>query len=166
MEDAKKSRTQKKKEDRELQKLGETLAALPSEQLKMIDIPDELDEAIQFAGETKSHGARRRQLQYIGTLMRTLDPEPIKQDLEAIRCGDARNVSTFKKIEHWRDELKLGNLELMDEILETCPEANRQRLNQLVRNARKELHGQKGVKASRALFRYLKAVGEGSQEAV
>lgn len=158
MEHSPKSRTQKKKEDRELQKLGEALVSLPHEQLKTMEIPEELEEAILFARKTKSRGAHRRQQQYIGALMRTLDPEPIIQALEAIRRGDARSISTFQKIERWRDALKAGDRELMAEIIENYPQADRQRLGQLVRNARKEHHGKKGVKASRTLFRYLKEV--------
>jgi len=65
-----------------LQKLGEQLVALSSEQLKRIDVSDDLRNAVIVAGKTKSHGARRRQLQYIGTLMRDIDPEKSKNCLE------------------------------------------------------------------------------------
>ena len=82
-----KSRTQKKKEDRALQDLGEKLVALPSSQL---ELPDELLEAIESVHEIKSRSARRRQIQYIGALMRHIDPEPIKAALKRIRLGNTR----------------------------------------------------------------------------
>ena len=158
MDDDRKSRTQKKNEARALQKLGEQLVALPPEQLAGIDFSDDLRKAVTEAAKINSHGARRRQLQYIGTLMRAIDPEPIQNALENIRFGDHQKLLAFKKVEKWRDELKQGNSALVEEILNTCPEAERQRLTQLVRNAHKEYEASKGVKSSRILFRYLKQV--------
>jgi ribosome-associated protein len=155
MDDDRKSRTQKKNEARALQKLGEQLVALPPEQLAGIEISDDLRNAVIAAGNIKAHGARRRQLQRIGTLMREIDPEPIQNALENIRFGDHQKLLAFKKIEKWRDELKEGNSALIEEILYTCPDAERQRLTQLARNARNEYEGKKGVKSSRLLFRYL-----------
>jgi len=82
-----KSRTRQKNEDRALQRLGEQLVALPHGQLKTLELPDELITAIESAHKIKSHGARRRQLQYIGVLMRHIDPQPIEAALERIRSG-------------------------------------------------------------------------------
>ena len=158
MDDDHKSRTQKKNEARALQKLGEQLVAMSSEQLENIDISDDLRNAVIVAKKTKSHGARRRQLQYIGTLMRDIDPEPIQNALENIRLGDHQKILAFKKIEKWRDELKEGNRALIEEILNFCPDAERHRLTQLARNARNEYEAEKGVKSSRILFRYLKQI--------
>jgi len=158
MDEDRKSRTQKKNEARALQKLGEQLVALPSEQLAGIDISDELRNAVIAASKIKSHGAKRRQMQYIGTLMRDIDPEPIQDALENIRFGDHQKLLAFKKIEKWRDELKEGKSALIEEILNNCPDAERQRLTQLARNARNEYEAKKGVKSSRLLFRYLKQV--------
>jgi ribosome-associated protein len=85
-----KSRTQKKNEDRALQRLGEELVALPFSQLETIELPDELLTAIQLARKIKSRSARRRQIQYIGALMRHTDPQPIEAALERIRPGNIR----------------------------------------------------------------------------
>ena len=85
-----KSRTQKKNEDRALQRLGEQLAALPFAQLETMGLPDELLSAIELAHKIKSHGARRRQIQYIGALMRHIDPQPIEAALNRIRTGNLR----------------------------------------------------------------------------
>jgi len=90
MDTENKSRTRKKNEDRALQLLGEQLVALPSSQLETMELPDELLTAIKFAHKIRSHGARRRQIQFIGTLMRHIDPQPIGDALERIRSGDLR----------------------------------------------------------------------------
>jgi ribosome-associated protein len=80
-----KSKTQKKNEDRALQRMGERLVALPPGQLETMELPEELLSAIVFTRKIKSRGARRRQMQYIGTLMRRIDPQPIQTALERIR---------------------------------------------------------------------------------
>jgi len=80
-----KSRTRKKNEARALQRLGEQLVALPASRLETMELPDELLTAIEFARKIKSHGARRRQIQYIGALMRHVDPQPIEAALKRIR---------------------------------------------------------------------------------
>lgn len=153
-----KSRTQKKKEDRALQQLGEELLTISAEQLVAIEMPEELAEAVRLGRKTTRHGARRRQLQYIGALMRKIDPAPIRKALDNLRLGDHRKVLAFKKLERWRDALQEGDLAVVEDILIQCPEAERQRLMQLVRNARKEAGIGKTVKASRVLFRYLRQV--------
>jgi ribosome-associated protein len=156
-----KSRTQKKNEDRALQKLGEQLVGLSSEQLKNIEMPEELLEAVRAAMTIKSHGAKRRQMNYIGALMRDIDHVPIRDALGNIRQGDLQKALAFKKVEKWRDELKQGNNKLIEEILDSCPDAERQHLTQLSRNAIKECKSGKGVKSSRLLFRYLKQISQG-----
>jgi ribosome-associated protein len=150
-----KSKTQKKKEADSLQELGENLVKLSKEQLEDIELPSEIYDAVRFAKTIKSHGARRRQMQYIGTLMRNIDPEPVQEAIENIEQGDYRKAAAFKEIETWRDQLIDGNKKLMEEILGKCPDADRQQLTQLVRNAIKERENNKPPGASRALFRYL-----------
>jgi len=85
-----KSRTQKKNEDRALQSLGEQLVALPLGQLENVELPDELLTAIELARKIKSRSARRRQIQYIGVLMRHIDPQPIEAALERIRSANMK----------------------------------------------------------------------------
>jgi ribosome-associated protein len=85
-----KSRTRKKNEDRALQRLGEQLVALPFVQLEAMELPGELLTSIEFARKISSRGARRRQIQYIGVLMRHIDPKPIETALERIRSGNSQ----------------------------------------------------------------------------
>lgn len=158
MEKTEKSRTQKKKEAHMLQKLGEQLLSLTIEQLNSIDMPDELRDAVLEAREMTSHGARRRQIKYVGALVREIDPQPIMDALANIQYGDFQKAAVFKQVEKWRNDLQEGNLDLLEEILRKCSAAERQRLTQLTRNAQAEFKNQTGVKASRALFRYLRQV--------
>ena len=153
-----KSKTQKKQEALELQKMGEKLASLSDEQIRDIDLPAELCDAVKFVKTVKSHGAHKRQMQRIGTLMRKIDPGPIQEALEEIDEGNYRKALAFKEIETWRNELIAGNKMLLEEILLKCPDADRQQLAQLVRNAVKEKAHNKPPRAFRALFRYLREV--------
>jgi ribosome-associated protein len=153
-----KSKTEKKKDAIALQDLGEKLVKLPDEQLKGIDMPEELSNAVRQTKTIKSHGALKRQMQFIGTLMRKIDPAPVREAIDGIEQGNYKKTIEFKETERYRDELMAGNKELMDEILLKYPSADRQQLSQLVRNALKERKDNKPPKAFRALFRYLKEI--------
>jgi ribosome-associated protein len=149
------SRTQLKKEDHARQKLGERLVGLSKEQLDRMDLPDELRAAVSDAAGTTANVARRRHVKHVGSVLRRLDMAPIEKSLEIIDRGDYEQAYAFKKLEAWRDRLREGDTGLIEEILSECPGAERQRLGQLARNARREFEGGKGTKASKALFRYL-----------
>lgn len=158
MDDERKSKTQMKNEVKALQKIGEQLVALSPDQLKTIHLPEELLTAVKNAHQISQHEAKRRQMQYIGKVMRKIDPEPIQKSLFNIQQGNYQKALSFKKIEKWRDELKEGNIEIIEEIINSCPNVQRQRLKQLARNARNPKETAKASKASRALFRYLKEI--------
>ncbi len=158
MDDERKSKTQMKNEVKALQKLGEQLVALSPDQLKRIHLPEELVAAVKDAHQFSQHEANRRQLQYIGKLMREIDSEPIQNALRNIQQGDYQKSLAFKKVEKWRDDIKAGNSEIIEEILDICPNAQRQQLNQLSRNVRNSKEAAKAAKASKALFRYLKEI--------
>lgn len=158
------SRTQKKNQDRALQAAGESLAALAPEQIDAMDMPEELREALHFVRKTTSHGARRRQMQYIGSLMRHIDSEPLQRALDNLRFGDLQAAAKFKRIERWRDGLAAGDQSMLDEIMAAHPSTDRQRLAQLARNARKQVDAGEKTKSARTLFRYLKKLADGSGE--
>ena len=154
------SRTKKKKNDKAYQTLGERLVELPENQLERIDLPEEIKDEVILARNTTAHGALRRQVKYIGSLLRDTDITYIENALAVFDRGDYEQKFEFKKLETWRDQLKAGDMELINEILAECPLAERQQLAQLARNARKESEENRGTKASKALFRYLKEVLE------
>lgn len=148
-----KSKSQKKREMHSLQELGERLAELSEAQRKKMDLPEELEEALSFAGKIKSRGAKRRQMQRIGRLMREADTEPIHEALAGFERERQRSLMHIRQAEQWRDALVSGDDFPLSEISERFTEADRQRLRQLIRNARKEAEKPSG--AARALFRYL-----------
>jgi len=153
-----KSKSQRKREMLALQSLGEELVQLREEQIRRIAISEDLREAVLFARHLKKREALRRQLQYIGTLMRDADPEPIRKALDEISRGLTMDRQLFRKIEQWRDALVNGNDELLEEIAEEFPHADLKWLRQCALNARKEKAGNQPPKSSRALFRYLKNI--------
>ena len=102
------------------------------------------------------HGARRRQLQFIGKLMRDIDPEPIQQYFEAQRQKARQQVQIHHDLEHWRDRLIDEGDPAVESFLQEHPQADRQHLRQLVRQAKKEQAQNKPPKSSRALFRYIR----------
>ncbi len=152
------SKSQMKKEMLALQALGEKLVELSADQIKKIDMPMELRDALFFAKKIDKGEARRRQLQYIGVLMRKADPEPIQKALDIISKGQLQNAKQFEELERWRDELVEGSDGLLEEIVSRG--ADRQTLRHLVLSARKEREGNKPPKASRALFRFLRALSK------
>lgn len=156
----KKSRTQLKKEATALQKIGEKLVQLSDEQLRRMDLPARLIDAIGDIRQMTSHGARRRQMQYIGSLMRNVDAAPIEKALLEIEQGEYQRARAFQRLEDWRDRLVNGDGEAMMEILDALPRVDRQRLGQLVRSARKEKRTNKPPKSARNLFRYLRELSE------
>ena len=149
-----KSKSQRKREMMALQAMGRQLVELTPHQIEKIEMPQELREALLFAKTLKRSEALRRQLKYIGALMRDIDLEPISKALELISRGQRQDAKLFRRLEWWRDGLVGGNDELLEEILNDFPDTDRQRLRQLVLNARKEKEQDKPSKATRALFRH------------
>jgi len=155
-----KSKSQVKREMLALQSLGERLFDLPADRIKMIEMPPELRDALLFGKTIRKGEARRRQIQYIGALMREIDPGPIEKVLDSIQRGHFQNTEHFKELERWRDELVGGNEGSLEEIVSKFPAADRRTLRRLALNARKEREENRPPKASRALFRLLKELSE------
>lgn len=147
-----KSRTQIKREMEALQALGEELIHLPLETLDAMGLPPDLVAAVTAARGMSQRGARRRQLQFIGRLMRAVDPAPIRRFLaDRHRCS-SRAAQAFKTAETWRDLLVSGSDAPLLEVRAHFPQADHRHLEQLVRNARR-VDGSAG--AGRLLFRFL-----------
>jgi len=91
------SKTKKKKEALSLQALGEQLVTLSAEQLRQIDLPEKIFNAVTLAKTIKKHGARDRQMQYIGTLMRKCDPTPVQEALLRIEQGKPIGTPIMQK---------------------------------------------------------------------
>jgi ribosome-associated protein len=149
------SKTKKKREMHELQALGAALVELPETRLKTLAIDEQLRAAVLEAKRIKSHEARRRQIQYIGRLMRDLDPQPIRALLAEIEGGSAQANARHRRLEAWRERL-IGDDEALTAFAAEHPGADLQALRTLIRNTRKEQKEGKPPRAYRELFRILK----------
>ncbi len=149
------SKTKRKHEMHALQALGSTLLELPPSQLDALDIPEELAEAVREARRISSHEAKRRHLQYIGRLMRKVDPDPIRTAVAEIQGRSAAARARHRRIEQWRDRL-LDDDQTLTEFAREHAGADLQALRTLIRNARREIAGKRAPHAQRELFRLLR----------
>ncbi len=149
------SKTEMKNDMNELQKLGEELVELKPSQLEKIPLSEDLADAIKDAQRFNKE-AKRRQLQFIGKLMRNIDPEPIQLALDKIRNKHSQNTAVLHKLEQLRDRIVEQGDDAINDALELYPEIDRQRLRQLARQAKKEKGSNKPPKASREIFQILK----------
>ena len=151
------SKTKRKQQMHELQALGVALVELPETQLHEIEIPQALREAVLEAKRIKSHEAKRRQLQYIGRLMRELDPAAIRARLDAIEGSSAEATARHRRLEALRERLLEDDGALTDYVASHAG-ADLQALRTLIRNARREQKEGRPPRAHRELFRLLKAL--------
>lgn len=155
------SKTQRKKQSHELQGLGEALVALPESRLAALEIPESLRDALKEYRRTKTHEGRRRQMQYIGKLMRKIDPEPLQEAVAAAQMGRAVDALALHQAERWRAEL-LADDEAVTRFKAEHAGADVQQLRSLVRSARKDAAAapeQRSGKAFRDLFRFIRDAG-------
>ena len=151
------SKTRKKREMHELQALGAALVELPEAQLKALPIDEQLRAAVLDAKRIRSHEAKRRQIQYIGRVMRDVDPAPIRAALAEIEGGSAQANARHRRLEAWRERL-VGDDEALTAFAAEHPGADLQALRALIRNSRKEQKEGKPPRAYRELFRVLKEI--------
>ena len=144
-----------------LQDLGEALVALEPKRLAELaaeaSLPDTLVDAIREARAITAWGARKRQLQYIGKLMRDVDPEPIRKRLELLAHGRAAGAARLHALEQWRERL-MAEPAMLDHLAAEFPELDRPRLRSLIHKARDERERGSTPHAFRELFRALKAL--------
>ena len=149
------SKTKKKRLVEELQTLGATLIGLPAVQLDALGLPAELLAAVREAQRITSHEARRRQVQFIGKVMRRIDPEPVRAAVAAITDQSATARARQKRLERWRERLIADDAALTEFAGEHAG-ADLQGMRTLIRNARREIAESKPPRAQRELFRVLR----------
>ena len=149
------SKTEMKTDMEALQKLGEELVTLKPSVLEKFPLSEDLALAIQDAQRFKNE-AKRRQLQYIGKLMRNIDPEPIQAALDKVRNKHSQATAELHKLEQLRNRIVEEGDAAISEVMDMYPEADRQRLRQLARQANKEKKANKPAKAFREIFQILK----------
>jgi ribosome-associated protein len=155
------SKTKRKEAMHALQDIGKELVKLPANKLERLALPDDLRRAVEDCRRFTKHEAIRRQLQYIGRLMRSVDEEPIARQLAAWRGESEEEKALLHRIERWRDRL-IENDEALTLFLNDYPQADATQFRQLIRNARHEAASSKPPKSSRAIFKLVREVVEGA----
>jgi ribosome-associated protein len=155
MQDELTSKTRKKKDMLALQELGMKLVELNEQQLETMQLPDNLLAAVQEARRLSKHEARRRQMQYIGRLMREVDATAIRDQIEKWLGQGRAHTAQLHALERWRDELLAGDPALA-RFMQEYPSADSQKLRTLIRNARREQIAALPLKSYRVLFRVLR----------
>jgi ribosome-associated protein len=155
------SKSELKRRMTALQDLGVALTRLSDRELSQIPIDDErLRRAIVEARRIASRSARRRHLQFIGKLMRDIDPAPIQQALDALYSSHQAETDRFHELETLRDEVLANGDAGVQAVMDRWPGADRQQLRQLVRQHRRERADGQAPAASRKLFKYLRTLQE------
>lgn len=150
------SKSQRKREANALQDLGQRLLTLSDKQLKEIDMPESLLDAVQLAKTIKARSGLKRQLQYIGKIMRNIDAEPIETFFGKLddKHHDANKV--FHQLERWRDRILSEGNDVLTELKDEFPDVDLQRMRQLMRNAANTKNEKTSTRAKREIFQYLK----------
>ena len=151
------SRTRKKREVEALQELGAGLVDLPPAQLDAMALPGPLDAAVREAQRIRSREARRRQIQYIGKIMRSVDPAPIRAALDGWRAETGHFVAEHKRAEAWRERL-LADESALVELAAEYPAADVASLHSLIQAAARERAAGQPPRSYRQLYQALRAL--------
>jgi len=152
------SKSQLKRDMTALQKLGEELVSQPKDRVLRVPMPEDVRDAILDCQKIKDHEGRRRQMQYVGKKMRTLDEDEIgaiQKVLDSWKGASKAETAAMHALERRREKLLADDNTLTD-LLQQHPEVDAQQLRALIRNARKEQAENKPPKAYREIFQILK----------
>ncbi len=155
-DEARQSKSARKREAASLQELGVELAGLPDPEIAALDLPDKLFAALRDLKRLPSHGAQLRQRQYIGKLMRDIDPAPVLAKLAERKLRHDSEIRRFQLVERWRDRLLSDPASALGELLEEYPEADRAVLTKLLEKAERERVDRRAPAAARELFAFLR----------
>ncbi|NOR73200.1 MAG: DUF615 domain-containing protein [Mariprofundaceae bacterium] len=150
------NKSQLKREADALFELGKRLVELEKSTLQSLELPNELASAVDAAKEIRSNNALKRQFKLIGKMLRSIETEGLQKVIEDRDLQHRKGVGEFHHVEKWRDRLIAEGNSAVSELLDRYPDVDRQRLNQLVRSAAKEVQLGKPPKSSRQLFRFLR----------
>lgn len=161
------SKSQLKREMTALQKLGEELVEQARERVKRVPMPEDVRDAILECQQIKDHEGRRRQMQYVGKKMRTLDEEEvalIQKTIDSWKGASKSETAAMHALERQREKL-LADDNVLTELLSANPQLDVQQLRTLIRNARKEQAENKPPKAYREIFQILKELQKSRKNA-
>ncbi|WP_047541309.1 ribosome biogenesis factor YjgA [Methylotenera versatilis] len=156
------SKTKLKAEADAQQAIGKKLINLSKDKLIKLDLPEALFDAVMEAKRLTANGAVRRQLQYIGRLMRDVDNAPIVEQLSAWEGKNTQENARFHTMERWRARL-IAEPNALSEFLTKFPQADIQQIRTLIRNAQREATAEKPPKSSRELFKLIREISEVSE---
>jgi ribosome-associated protein len=153
------SKTQLKQKSHDLQALGVAVSGLSDERLAAIPMAEKLREAIEMFRRTRTHEGRRRQMQFVGKLMRGADEEALREAVAAATLGSARETLALHEAERWRAAL-IADDEALTQWLQAHPQTDTQQLRSLVRAARRDAAGlapeARQPRSFRDLFQFIK----------
>lgn len=157
--DTRPSKTQLKQQSQALQDLGVAISQMSADRLARIDMPERLRDAIETFRRTKSHEGRRRQMQYVGKVMRGADEEALREAVADASLGSAKETLQLHETERWRAEL-MAHDDAMTRWLQLHPDTDSQQLRSLVRAARRDAAGlaaeARQPKSYRELYLFIK----------
>lgn len=151
------TKTELKRQARELQALADRLIAAPDESLAGLALPEKLGDALALARRITSHGAKLRQRLYVGKLLRGVDPEPIRAALDSAAAPAQAEAARFRRAERWRDRLAREGAAPVTDFMMEFPQAGRGELERLTAAAAAEFQSGKSVGAGKALFAWVQA---------
>jgi len=156
------SKTDAKRESVELQQLGEQLLDLRGDLFKPLPLPDKLADALNDAKRITNFEGKRRQMQFIGKLMRQVDPEPLQEAVANFKLGGAQDALALHQAEQWREAL-LADDQALTRWMTEHPDTDAQPLRALIRQARLEVRPDAGAGVAqrqgrhfRDLFQFIK----------
>lgn len=155
--DSRPSKTRLKQKMHALQALGERLVELEPARIAELDLPEKLIDALQEARKITSHGARRRQMQFIGKLMRTIDPLPVQEKLNAWQHSSLQHTAWLHQLERWRDRM-INDESAVTEFVQSYPQTDVRQLRTLLRNIEREKQADKPPRSFRTLFQLLRQI--------
>ena len=156
-----------KRASQELQALGQQLLDMPDSRLIEIDMPERLRDALADYKKTRSFEGKRRQLQFIGKVMREVDSEPLREAVAQYQLGHAHNALALHQAERWRAELIADDKDAVTRWVADFPDTDVQQLRTLIRNARKDASldpEKRNGRAFRELFQFIKRAMESQDD--
>lgn len=155
-----KSKTQVKRELHALVDLGERLTTFKPDLLNRLPLTDALRRALADAPKHTANIARKRHILFIGRLMRDQDIDAILSLIDQLDASTRQYNERFHGLERWRDRLLIGDDAVLDSFVADYPEADRQHLRQLIRQAQHETAQNKAPAATRKIFKYIRELDE------
>ena len=151
------SKTQLKKQSKDITSFGQAITLLNQNQLEQLNLPSNINNAIEDYKKIKSLSAKKRQLLFIGRLLRSTDLHEAFIQYEAIKNHSQLANQQFRLVEQWRDKL-IQSPDAITEFINQFPKTDVQQLRSLIKNSINEIEKNKPLKSSRSLFKIIQSI--------